>query len=113
MVNILSDWQLFVTIAVIAAGTVITRVLPFLIFRGAGKIPESLQRLQVLLPSAVIGLLVVYCLKGVSVFSGGRGLPELIALAALAAVPVWTKYALLSIATGTAAYMLLVQLVFV
>jgi branched-subunit amino acid transport protein AzlD len=71
------------------------------------------QRLQILLPSAVTGLLVVYCLKGVSLFSGSRGLPELIALAALAAVHLWKKNALLSIATGTAAYMLLVQLVFV
>jgi branched-subunit amino acid transport protein AzlD len=83
-----------------------------MVFRSAGKIPEALQRLQVLLPSAVIGLLVVYCLKGVSVFTGSRGLPELIALAALAIVHLWKKNALLSIATGTAAYMLLVQGVF-
>jgi branched-subunit amino acid transport protein AzlD len=103
---------LFVTIVAIAAGTVLTRFLPFIVFRSAGKIPEALRRLQVLLPSAVIGLLVVYCLKGVSVFTGSRGLPELLALAALAIVHLWKKNALLSIATGTAAYMLLVQGVF-
>jgi branched-subunit amino acid transport protein AzlD len=105
--------QLFVTVCAIAAGTMATRFLPFWIFRRAGRIPAPLRRLQTLLPSAVIGLLVVYCLKGVSFFSGSRGLPELLALAALAAVHLWKKNALLSIATGTAAYMLLVQLVFV
>jgi branched-subunit amino acid transport protein AzlD len=113
MANSLTNWQLFVTIAAIAAGTALSRFLPFWIFRRAGKIPKAIQRLQVLLPSAVIGLLVVYCLKGVSVLSGSRGLPELLALAALSAVHLWKKNALLSIAAGTAAYMLLVQAVFV
>jgi branched-subunit amino acid transport protein AzlD len=113
VVNSLSDTQLFVTICAIAAGTVATRFLPFWVFRRSGRVPAPLQRLQTLLPSAVIGLLVVYCLKDASVFSGSHGLPELLALAALSAVHLWKKNALLSIAVGTSAYMLLAQLVFV
>ena len=58
-------------------------------------------------------MLVVYCLKNVQLTGGSHGLPELIAIAVVAALHLWKKQTLLSIAGGTIAYMLLVQLVFV
>lgn len=68
--------------------------------------------LGTVLPSAVFGLLVVYCLKNVSLFTGSHGLPELISIAVVAGLHVWKRQMLLSIAGGTVCYMLLVQLVF-
>ena len=57
-------------------------------------------------------MLVIYCLKGVDVFAGSHGLPELIAIAAVVGLHLWKKQMLLSIAGGTVLYMLLVQMVF-
>jgi len=108
----LTEWPLFMTILAIALGTVATRFLPFLVFPAGRDVPPLLKKIQFLLPDAVIGLLVVYCLKDVSVFSGSRGIPELIALAVIALTHNWRKNALLSIAAGTITYMALVQLVF-
>ena len=74
--------------------------------------PKTVQYLGKALPCAVFGLLVVYCLKHVSVFSGAHGIPEFIAIAVTAALHLWKKQMLLSIAAGTVVYMLLLQLVF-
>lgn len=104
--------ELFLTILVIAAGTVFTRFLPFVLFPPHREVPAFVKRLQLLLPSAVIGLLVVYCLRNVELLAPGHGLPEGIALAVLVALHLWRKNTLLSIGGGTAVYMLLVQLVF-
>ena len=65
------------------------------------------------LPPAMMGLLVVYCLRSVDLLSGSHGLPEAIAVAGIAALHLWKRNVLLSIAGGTAVYMLLVQAVFV
>jgi branched-subunit amino acid transport protein AzlD len=101
---------LLITILAIAGGTILTRSLPFLIFRK--DTPAFVKRLQVLLPSAVIGLLVVYCLRNVDIFTGNYGLPEFLAAIAIVLLHLWRKNTLLSIAGGTVFYMLLVQLVF-
>ena len=108
----LTGLPLLITILVIAAGTALTRFLPFFIFPPGRQAPTFVRRLQSLLPSAVIGLLVVYCLRYVDIFSGERGLPELLAIAAVVCLHLWRKNALLSIGGGTALYMLLVQFVF-
>ena len=105
--------QIMITILALTAGTVATRVLPFLIFPAGKPVPAFIDRLQTLLPSAVIGLLAVYCLRSVNVLAGTRGMPELVAIAALALVHIWRGNTLLSIAAGTAAYMVLVQFIFV
>ena len=110
--TILTGWPLFITILVIAAGTVATRFFPFLIFPPGRKVPAFIERIQVLLPAAVIGLLVVYCLRDINIFSESRGIPELIALAVILLLHLWRKNTLLSIAGGTITYMLLVQFVF-
>ena len=103
---------LLITILTIAAGTILTRALPFLIFPPGREAPAFVKRLQLLLPSAVIGLLVVYCLRYVEIFSGSHGLPEFLAISAIVALHLWRKNTLLSILGGTAFYMLLVQRMF-
>lgn len=110
--------QRIITIAMVVLGTVLTRFLPFWVFPAArpGKparpTPPYIRYLGRFLPAAALGLLLVYGLKDVSLLTGSHGLPELLSLALLAALHLWKRNMLLSIAGGTACYMLLVQLVF-
>lgn len=104
--------QQLVTIGMVILGTVLTRFLPFLLFPAGKPTPKYIQYLGTVLPSAVFGLLVVYCLRNVSLFTGSHGLPEAISIAAVIGLHVWKRQMLLSIAGGTVCYMLLVQLVF-
>ena len=104
--------QQLITIAVVALGTMLTRFLPFLIFPEGKPTPKYIQYIGKALPPAVFGLLVVYCLKNVTLLSGSHGLPELIAIAVVVLLHLWKRQMLLSIAGGTVCYMLLVQLVF-
>ena len=104
--------QQIITIAVIALGTMLTRFLPFLLFPAGRPTPKYIQYLGKFLPAAVFGLLVIYCLKDVSLLSGSHGIPELISIAVVVALHLWKRQMLLSIAGGTVCYMLLVQIVF-
>lgn len=104
--------QQMITIALCALGTMTTRFLPFIVFSSRRPTPKYIQYLGKALPAAVFGMLVVYCLRNVSILSGSHGLPELIAIAAVIAVHLYKKNMLISIAVGTVCYMLLVQLVF-
>ena len=97
-------------VAVMAAMTIILRFLPFLIFRSGT--PKYIAYLGKVLPSAVIGMLVIYCLKDVNVLSASHGLPELIAGGCVVGLQAWKRNSLLSILAGTAIYMLLIQAVF-
>ena len=100
------------TILAVALGTQLTRWLPFLAFPAGRRMPDVVRYLGRVLPAAVFGLLVVYCLRIVTLLSGSHGLPEAIALLAVAGLHLWKRQMLLSIAGGTLIYMLLVQLVF-
>lgn len=104
--------QSIITIAVVATGTMLTRFLAFLVFPEGKTPPKYIMYLGRALPSAVVGLLVVYCLKD-AVFTSFHALPELISIAAVIAVQKWKKNMLLSMAAGTVLYMILVQNVFV
>ena len=101
----------FLLIAVIAVVTYLLRSLPFLIFSG-GKTPAFITYLGEVLPYAIMGMLVVYCLKDTTVLSWPYGIPELLACVVVVLLHVWRKNTLLSIAVGTACYMVLIQLVF-
>lgn len=103
--------QSAITIAVVVLGTMLTRFLPFYVFPEGKEPPRYVLYLGKVLPYAVIGLLVVYCLKD-AVFTAFHGLPELMAMAVVAALQKWKKNMLLSMFAGTALYMLLVQTVF-
>lgn len=104
--------QKIITIGMVILGTVLTRFLPFLVFPAGKPTPKYIQYLGTVLPSAVFGLLVVYCLKDVSLFAGSHGIPEMISIAAVIGLHIWKRQMLLSIAGGTLCYMLLVQFVF-
>ncbi|MCD7955585.1 MAG: branched-chain amino acid transporter permease [Lachnospiraceae bacterium] len=102
-----------ITIALCVLGTMTTRFLPFLIFSSKKPTPNYVQYLGKALPAAIFGMLVVYCLKDVSVLQGSHGIPELLAIVLTIALHLWKRNMLLSIAGGTVCYMLLVQYLFV
>ena len=101
-----------IMIAVMALVTMLTRFLPFLIFGEQRKTPEIILYLGKVLPCAIMGMLVVYCLKDVAVLSTPFGIPELLGIAVVAALHIWKRNSLLSIGIGTAFYMVLIQVVF-
>lgn len=103
--------QHILTILAVVLGTMATRFVPFLIFPEGRKPPAFIRYLSTVLPYAVIGLLVVYCLKD-AVFTDLHGLPELIAIVFIVALHKWRHNTLLSIGAGTVLYMALVQTVF-
>ena len=86
--------------AALIAGTVMTRFLPFVLFPDGKEKPRYLEYLGKTLPYAAMGLLVVYCLKGVNLFSGSHGIPELLAAALTAGLHCWKRNSLLSIGAG-------------
>ena len=98
-------------VAVIALVTIALRFLPFLIFRGR-ETPKFIIYLGQVLPYAIMGMLVVYCLRNTTIFAAPHGIPELIACAVVVALHIWKKNTLLSIIAGTMCYMMLVQMVF-
>jgi branched-subunit amino acid transport protein AzlD len=104
--------QQIITIAMVVLGTMLTRFLPFMVFPSGKPTPNYVQYLGKVLPSAVIGLLVIYCFKDVSLLSGSHGIPEFIGVGVVALLHFWKKKMLLSIAGGTIVYMILVQMVF-
>jgi len=99
-----------ILIAVMAAVTILLRFLPFLVFRN--QTPPYITYLGKVLPPAIIGMLVIYCLKDVNLTAHPHGLPELIAAACVVGLQIRKRNSLISILTGTIVYMFLVQTVF-
>ena len=99
-------------VLVIALVTIGIRALPFFLFPEGRLIPPLVTRLSSVLPAAVMGMLVVYCLRGVTPFAWPFGLPELIAIAVVVALHVRKRNTLFSILTGTVCYMLLLRFIF-
>ena len=98
-----------VLVAVMSFVTILLRGLPFLVFRK--KVPAWIAYLGKVLPPAIIGMLVVYCLKNTSVTTAPYGLPELIAVLIVIVLHVWKRNSLVSILSGTVSYMLLIQVI--
>ena len=92
--------------------TMATRFLPFLIFGEKRKPPPIIEYLGTVLPCAIMGMLVVYCLKDISFTAAPFGIPEAIGVATVALLHIWKRNSLLSIGVGTVSYMLMVQLIF-
>ena len=107
----MTQLQQLITIGMVILGTVLTRFLPFLLFPAGKPTPRYIQYLGNVLPSAVFGLLVIYCLKNVNLFTGSHGIPELLATALVVILHRWKRPMLLSIAGGTLCYMVLVQFI--
>lgn len=109
--------QLVISILVIAVLTFLTRALPFLVFAGKKEMPRIIQYLGKALPFAVMGLLVVFCVRWAVLelwggVSGDLMIAAGIAIAVTAGVHLWWKNLLVSVMGGTAVYMVLVQVVF-
>ena len=98
-----------ILIAVMAIVTMLLRFLPFIVFNK--NTPAYISYLGKVLPAALIGMLVVYCLKDVSVIDPPHGIPELIAALSVVVLQAWKRNSLISILSGTVIYMLLVQLI--
>ncbi len=99
-------------VAAMVIGTLLTRVTPFVLFPAGKKTPRFIDYLGKTLPFATMGLLVVYCLKGIHPLKAPYGLPELLAVLVVAGLHRWKGNSLLSIGAGTACYMFLVQVIF-
>ncbi|WP_026564888.1 branched-chain amino acid transporter permease [Bacillus sp. UNC41MFS5] len=108
----MSLMQQIITVVMVVVGTMLTRFLPFIVFPPDKPTPNYIKYLGKVLPSAVIGLLVIYCFKNVSILSGSHAIPELIGVSVVALLHFWRRNMLLSIAGGTIVYMILVQFIF-
>lgn len=108
----MTDYHTWICVAVIALVTAMLRFLPFVIFNGKRKTPKMIDKLGTMLPYAIMGMLVIYCLKEISFTHISTCLPELIACAVVGGLHVWKRNTLISIICGTVCYMLLVQFVF-
>ena len=108
----MSNAHMLITITLIALTTIALRFLPFWIFPPSKQPPALITYLGKVLPRAAIALLVVYALKDVSIVTSPHGIPELVAILVIVVVHVFKRNTLLSIATGTILYMMMVQLVF-
>ena len=106
----MNDGKAAILVAAMAVVTMLTRFLPFLVFRK--KTPAYIAYLGKVLPQAIIGMLVIYCLKDVTPAAYPFGIPELIAAAVVVGIQAWKRNALASILSGTIIYMALVQLAF-
>lgn len=106
----MTPMQLIIMTLALAAGVMITRFMPFILFPENREVPKTVQYLGAVLPPAVIGLLVVYCLRNVEFLSGkAHGIPEVAAILCICGLHIWKKNSLLSIAGGTAIYMVLLH----
>lgn len=104
--------QQIITISICIAVTMLTRFLPFILFNEKRKTPDFIQYIGKYLPSAVFGMLVIYCLRNVQIIQGTHGIPELISIVITGVLHIWKRQMLLSIAGGTICYMLLLHYVF-
>ena len=102
-----------ITIGLCALASVLTRSLPFLLLSEKKPTPPIIRYLGNVLPAAVFGMLIVYCLKDTTFLSGTHGLPEIAGILVTAVLHLKFRQMLLSIAGGTAVYMVLIQYVFI
>lgn len=105
----MTSQQQIITIVILAVITFMTRALPFLIFPAGKPTPKFIQYLGKALPLAVFGMLVVYCLKDVQWLEGSHGIPEILGIAAVVLMHLWRRQLFLSMAVGTAIYMILIR----
>lgn len=106
----LTPIQILVTILAAALATILTRFTPYLFFPEGRRIPKFINYLSRVLAPAVFGMLVMYCLRNVSLVSGNHALPELISIGVVTALYLWRRDMVLPMAGGTLCYMLLIRL---
>lgn len=97
-------------VAVSALITFVLRALPFLAFSGSRKMPASLERLGQALPSAIMAVLIIYCMKDIPTGGISAAVPKLLAAAVVFITYKWKHQTLVSILLGTISYMMLLRL---
>ncbi|MBE6670902.1 MAG: branched-chain amino acid transporter AzlD [Ruminococcaceae bacterium] len=107
----MNDYRAVLMVAIISAVTMLLRIIPFLVFEKR-ETPVFVTYLGMVLPYAIMGMLVVYCLKGITFLASPYGIPELIAVSLVVLVHIWKRNTLLSILVGTLSYMIMVQFIF-
>ena len=85
----MSNFYVWITVAVIALVTALLRFLPFVIWGDNRKTPKIIEKLGKTLPYAIMGMLVVFCLKSVSITAYPHGIPELIGVLTVAGLHIW------------------------
>lgn len=105
----MTSQQQIITVVILAVVTFMTRALPFIVFPAGKPTPKFIQYLGKALPLAVFGMLVVYCLKDVQWLEGSHGIPEILGIAAVVLMHLWRRQLFLSMAVGTAIYMILIR----
>lgn len=108
----MTQLQQLITIACVALATMLTRFLPFILFSQKRETPKSIKYIGTVLPPAVFAMLVVYCFKDTVVLAYPYAIPELVSLLLVVGLHLLKRNMLLSIAGGTACYMLLLNFVF-
>jgi branched-subunit amino acid transport protein AzlD len=108
----MNDLYTWVAVGIIAAVTILLRVLPFIVFSKNRQTPKIIEKLGALLPYAIMGMLVVYCLKDVTFTSLSGFLPALISSVLVGVLYIWKRNTLISIIAGTVCYMILIQTIF-
>lgn len=108
----LTDSKAIILIIAAAICTFLTRLFPFALFGGKKEVPRFIKYLGDILPCAIIGVLIVYCLRDFTKGDANYIIPQLIAVTATALIHIWKRNTLLSIAVGTIGYMLLIHFVF-
>lgn len=107
----MNDYRAVLMVVIISVITMLLRIIPFLVFENR-KTPEFVVYLGKVLPYAIMGMLVVYCLRGTTFITNPYGIPEIISVLIVVLVHIWRRNTLLSILTGTLMYMMFVQFVF-
>jgi len=102
-----------ITIGLCALASILTRALPFLLLSEKKLTPPIVRYLGNVLPAAVFGMLIIYCLKDTSFLNGSHGLPEIAGIIATVLLHLKFRQMLLSIGGGTAVYMTLIQFIFI
>lgn len=108
----LSTSQMLITVLVAGAVTFATRLIPFAAF-GKREVPKIVKYLGDIMPPAIIGILIIYCIKDGYTFDMNTLAPQLIAIALTVIVHLWKRNTLISISVGTVSYMLIIHYVFV
>lgn len=105
------NFNVAILIIAMSLVTMLLRFLPFLIFSGKKQVPQIVLYLGDVLPSAVIGMLVIYCLRDISFTTAPFGVRELLASLVVVLVQIFRRNSILSILAGTISYMILLQLI--
>lgn len=106
----MSNTYILCAILLSALCTLLVRAFPFVLLGGNKEVPGKIKYLGRILPTSIMAVLIVYCLKSVPGDFSGQGIRQLLAVGICAAVHIWRRNTLLSIVVSTGAYMILLYL---